>query len=86
MVWTDIDAVDEPDFNRWYDREHMQERVALPGFRCARRYRALRGCPRPYLALYDTGELAVFDSDAYRNAFEKQTVRPNSRTWPSHCL
>lgn len=73
MVWTDIDAMDEPDFNRWYDREHMQERVALPGFRCARRYHALHGCPRPYLALYDTEQLTVFDSDAYRNAFEKQT-------------
>ena len=73
MVWTDIEAVDEPDFNRWYDREHMQERIALPGFRCARRYHALHGCPRPYLALYDTEDLAVFDSDAYRNAFEKQT-------------
>ena len=73
MVWTDIDAIDEPDFNRWYDREHMQERIALPGFRSARRYHALHGCPLPYLALYDTENLAVFDSDAYRNALKTQT-------------
>src|SRR5262249_28757328 len=29
---------DEPDFNRWYDREHLEERVAIEGFLEARRY------------------------------------------------
>jgi hypothetical protein len=29
----DIDASDEADFNRWYDREHLEERVAIEGFR-----------------------------------------------------
>ncbi len=27
----DIDAADEADFNRWYDREHLEERVAIDG-------------------------------------------------------
>ncbi len=27
-----IDASDEADFNRWYDREHLEERVAIEGF------------------------------------------------------
>ena len=36
-----IDAADEPEFNRWYDREHLEERVAMPGFLEARRYVAL---------------------------------------------
>ena len=26
-----IDAADEADFNRWYDREHLEERVAIEG-------------------------------------------------------
>src|SRR5262249_25465681 len=34
----DIDTADEPDFNRWYDREHLEERVAIEGFLEARRY------------------------------------------------
>jgi hypothetical protein len=34
----DIDASDEADFNRWYDREHLEERVAIEGFLEARRY------------------------------------------------
>jgi hypothetical protein len=28
----DIDPSDEADFNRWYDREHLEERVAIDGF------------------------------------------------------
>jgi hypothetical protein len=34
----DIDAADEAEFNRWYDREHLEERVAIEGFLEARRY------------------------------------------------
>ena len=26
-----IDAAHEAEFNRWYDREHLEERVAIPG-------------------------------------------------------
>ena len=29
---------DEAEFNRWYDREHLEERVAIDGFLEARRY------------------------------------------------
>jgi hypothetical protein len=72
-IWTAIDPEHEADFNRWYDREHMQERVAIPGFQSARRFRAVDACPRPYLALYYTDNLAVFRSDAYRQAFANQT-------------
>jgi hypothetical protein len=34
----DIDPSDEAEFNRWYDREHLEERVAIDGFLEARRY------------------------------------------------
>jgi hypothetical protein len=71
LVWTDIDPAFEADFNRWYDREHMAERMALPGFRWARRYCAVAG--RRYLALYRTESLSVFTSAAYAEAFAHQT-------------
>ena len=72
-IWTDIDPAHEVDFNRWYDREHMQERVAIPGFQSARRFAATQPCPRPYLALYYTDSLEVFRSPAYARAFANQT-------------
>ncbi|KPJ36606.1 hypothetical protein BMUNKI379_02655 [Burkholderia multivorans] len=73
-VWTDIDPAHEADFNAWYDREHMQERVAIPGFTHARRFRATDRGPRKYLALYVTDTLDVFRGDAYRRTFAQQTA------------
>ncbi|KLU23496.1 hypothetical protein EOS_25075 [Caballeronia mineralivorans PML1(12)] len=74
-IWTDTDPdpAQEADFNAWYDREHMQERAAIPGFRYARRFKANDGGPRRYLALYVTESLDVFRSDAYQRAFTQQT-------------
>jgi hypothetical protein len=61
----DIDADDDEDFNRWYDREHLEERVAIEGFIEARRYVAHSGRPK-YLCLYSTETIEVLDSPAYR--------------------
>lgn len=72
-IWTDIDPQHEADFNQWYDREHMQERVSIPGFQYARRFKCFEGGERPYLALYTTQNLGVFRTDQYQNAFRHQT-------------
>jgi hypothetical protein len=61
----DIDPSDEADFNRWYDREHLEERVAIDGFLEARRYVAHNANPK-YLCLYSTADIEVLDSPAYR--------------------
>jgi hypothetical protein len=61
----DIDPSDEAEFNRWYDREHLEERVAIDGFLEARRYVAHEGSPK-YLCLYSTATFEVLDSPAYR--------------------
>lgn len=67
-----IDAADEADFNRWYDREHLEERVAIEGFLEARRYIAHAANPK-YLSLYSTATLDVLDSPAYRARLANQT-------------
>jgi len=68
-----IDAADDAEFNRWYDREHLEERVAIPGFLEARRYVAHDGNPK-YLSLYSTEGFEVLDSPAYRTALANQTA------------
>jgi hypothetical protein len=68
----DIDPSDEADFNRWYDREHLEERVAIPGFLEARRYIAHKGSPK-YLCLYSTETFEVLDSPTYRTVLQNPT-------------
>jgi hypothetical protein len=67
-----IDPMHEAEFNRWYDREHLVERVAIPGFLEARRYVAHSGNPK-YLCLYSTTTFDVLDSPAYRKALNNPT-------------
>jgi hypothetical protein len=75
----DVDPSDEADFNRWYDREHLEERVAIDGFLEARRYVAHQGSPK-YLCLYSTRTFDVLDSPAYRAALANQT------DWSRHTM
>jgi hypothetical protein len=64
-VWMDIPAACEDDLNRWYNEEHLAERLGIAGFINARRYQSLSGTPK-YLALYDTADAQVLQSEAYR--------------------
>jgi hypothetical protein len=80
-VWTDIPAHIEEDFNRWYNEEHLAERTGIPGFLNARRYVSLQGTPK-YIALYDTVDAQVLQSDTYLKVLNSSTpwtqhVRPH---------
>jgi len=70
----DIDEAHEAEFNRWYDREHLEERVAIEGFIEARRYVAIEGSMPKYLSPYSTETFEVLDSPAYRKALANQTA------------
>lgn len=65
LVMMDIDPEYEEDFNRWYNEEHVPERLSIPGFINGKRYRAVEGDPK-YLALYDLESPDVLNSDTYR--------------------
>ena len=66
LLMTDIDPANEADFNRWYEEEHLDERMRIPGFINARRFTAIEGGPK-YLALYDLESRDVLQSAAYRH-------------------
>lgn len=66
MVWTDIPADLEYEFNEWYIRDHVRERIlGVPGFIRGRRFVSAGGAPK-YLATYEAESSAVLTSEPYR--------------------
>ena len=72
MVWTDVPADKEEEFNQWYNEEHIPDLLAIPGFLDAGRYIAISGGPR-YLACYEWESPEVDESPAYKRFHEKST-------------
>lgn len=60
----------EAEFNAWYDREHIAERLSIPGFLSARRWVA-EGKPGEgkYLATYELVTPGVLQTEAYLERF-----------------
>ena len=44
-IWHDVLPEAKDEFYEWHSREHMPERVGIPGFRRGRRYLAVSGAP-----------------------------------------
>ncbi|HYS92082.1 MAG TPA: hypothetical protein VEL48_01525, partial [Candidatus Acidoferrales bacterium] len=78
MVWADVPADTEAEFNRWYNEEHVAERMSVPGFLNAARYEAVKGGPK-HLAVYELESPAVLDSAAYKK------VQANPTPWTKRC-
>ncbi len=62
----DIDAKDAPEFNEWYNKEHLPELLSVPGILSASRYEAVKGGPK-YLAFYELESAAVIQTPAFTN-------------------
>ena len=64
-----VDAAAEPEFNEWYNAEHLPQLGAVPGVLCARRYTSpAADRERKYLALYHLTAPDVARSDAWTKA------------------
>jgi hypothetical protein len=64
IVWADIPADKEEDFNRWYNEEHLAELLSVPGVLSAARYEATRSGPK-HMAVYELESPAVVESEAF---------------------
>ena len=64
IIWNDIAAVGRDQFYQWHDKEHIPERLSIPGFLRGRRY-GRRGHSPEYLTLYEADDLGVVVSPAY---------------------
>ena len=66
MVYTDVGPEHDDEFNRWYNEEHIPERLSIPGVLNAARYAAVEGGPK-YLACYELAEPETWNSDAWQH-------------------
>ena len=72
IVFVDVDAEHDAEFNEWYNQEHLPERLSAPGFLDGARYEAVKGGPR-YLAVYELESAETLQSDEYRRQSENPT-------------
>ena len=71
MVWCDVPADMEDDFSRWYNEEHLDKLLAIPGVLSAARYVAMSGSPK-YLACYELANPEVL----YTPEFQEHRNHP----------
>jgi hypothetical protein len=71
-IWHDLLLEARDDFHQWHNREHMPERVGIPGFRRGRRYVAISGTPE-YFNLYEADSAEVLGGQDYLNRLNAPT-------------
>jgi hypothetical protein len=74
IAMLDADVSDEEDFNRWYDEEHIRDRLECPGFISARRFEVVDGSPK-YLTIYELESPESLESAEYRALFASPSER-----------
>src|SRR5262245_2175589 len=73
MVYCDVAREHEDEFNRWYNEEHIPERLAIPGVLNAARYKAVEGGPA-YLACYELESAEAWSSEAWQRWLKQPTA------------
>ena len=71
-IWNGIAPEGRTEFYEWHNREHMPERVGIPGFRRGRRYIAKYGTPE-YFTLYEADSAEVLVGQDYLNRLNNPT-------------
>lgn len=71
-IWNGIKPELEEEFLNWHVREHIPDRVALPGFQRGRRYMSIDGSPR-FFNFYEAESLADLTSEAYMASLNQPT-------------
>ena len=71
-IWNDITPEMRGDFFEWHPREHMVERLGIPGFIRGRRYIAV-DAQVEFLTLYEVANAGVLVSDVYKTRLTNPT-------------
>jgi hypothetical protein len=73
IVWHDIKTESEPDYHLWHTREHMPERLGVPGFLRGRRGVDWSLEKYRYLTLYEGESLETFGAPEYLQRLNNPT-------------
>lgn len=71
-IWNGIREGADAEFLEWHVKEHIPERVSVPGFLRGRRYAAISGQP-PYFNFYEVEEPGTLRSAAYLERLNNPT-------------
>ena len=67
VVTMEVDPADEAEFNRWYNEQHLPERMAIPGYVSARRFKLVEGDGAlTYLCLWELEDGSPLQSRMYQ--------------------
>ena len=85
-LWNDVTPAHEDEYNDWHACEHVPERLTMPGFVWAQRWRAVEAeGPGPrYLTLYGLAGLDALESPEYKRLLAGPT--PWSQRMRPHLL
>ncbi|MFN8981804.1 MAG: hypothetical protein ACK5X9_04640 [Alphaproteobacteria bacterium] len=64
---------DRHDYEAWYQGDHVPDRLGIPGFQHARRYRRLNGPRAEFLTFYETATPQVLCSSPYLKRLAEPT-------------
>src|SRR5215475_12393295 len=79
VVFAAVKPQHEHDFNEWYNREHIDERLGMPGFQRARRWVAMKGSPK-YLATYECDRVGDLATPHYLSGLASPTAWTHKTT------
>jgi hypothetical protein len=71
-IWNDCRPGHEADFEAWFQGEHLEERLAVPGFLFGRRHKAISGASG-YFNFYLTETPDVLTSKSYLERLDNPT-------------
>lgn len=76
-IWNDCRPGMQREYEQWYRDEHLPERLSIPGFRAAWRFRAIEAEPE-YFTFYETMTPEVLFSAAYEARVNAPTALTQS--------
>ncbi len=74
VVMMDVEPGHEAEFDRWYNEEHLPERMEIPGYVSARRFKLEEGNGvLKYLRIWELEDASPLESEKYK----MQRARPS---------